>query len=71
MKQSNQTISLEEIFNQTLKLWEEGKSLKEILDIFPEHQKEIQELFSMAEIIKKEKSGIIPSKELLNKIHKN
>jgi hypothetical protein len=68
IQEDSKTKSLEEIFDKVLQFREEGKSFKEILDMFPEHQKEIQELLGIAEIIKKEKTEIVPSKELLDKI---
>ncbi len=69
MEQNNKTTkSLEEALNQAFRLWEKGNSSQKILDLFPEYQKEISELFHTVEIIKENKSGINPSKELLTKI---
>ena len=68
IQENNKTKSLEEIFGQTLNLWEKGKSLPEILAIFPEYQKELKELFDVIEFMKKGKSEIMPGREILNNL---
>jgi len=69
MIQENKKLkSLEKIFDKALNLWEKGKSLPEIFDIFPEYQKELKELFEVVDFIKKEKSAFMPRKELLSNI---
>ncbi|MBI4692104.1 MAG: hypothetical protein HY773_01535, partial [Candidatus Terrybacteria bacterium] len=59
---------LEKILSEALKLQEEGKTIPEILDLFPGHKKELGEIFETIEILKNQKEKIIPPKELLNKI---
>lgn len=58
----------EENLIKILELYEDGKSISEILLLFPENQKEIKEIFKVIEKIKENKEEIIPSKELLKKI---
>jgi len=61
-------IEFEKILSEALKLQEEGKTIPEILDLFPEHKKELGGIFETIEILKNQKEKIIPPKELLNKI---
>lgn len=58
----------EKIIMEALKLIEEGKSMPEILNLFPEHIKELGEIFKIMEILGKEKDGVAPDKKLLAKI---
>lgn len=59
---------MEKIIMEVLELIEEGKSMQEILNSFPEYKKELEEIFKVAEILKKEKDGALPNKNLLVKI---
>lgn len=67
-RENDKAKSIEKALEKALYLWEEGKSFQEILDIFPEHKREIEELFEVIEFIKKEKLRLMPQKEILNKI---
>jgi len=51
-----------------LSLHESGKSISDILDLFPENKGEIKEFFQAIEVLEKQGKKIIPPKQLLEKI---
>lgn len=53
---------------EVLNLLDQGKTREEILHIFPRHQKEVQEIFQLADMIGDFGCQAKPSRELLNKI---
>jgi len=57
--------------SEALKLQEEGKSVPEILDSFPDYKNELREMFLIIDKIKGQKEVIVPPKEILNKIITN
>jgi hypothetical protein len=57
---------LEKILEKVLELLEQGRSVSEILNLFPEFETELKEIFQIVEALSKEK--ITPQKELLEKI---
>lgn len=61
----------EEILNKALELKKEGKSVPEILALFPEQKKELEEMFETIKILARQKEKILPPKELLSKIITN
>lgn len=65
---ANNNEKLEKIFNQALELYEKGKSISEILNLFPQYRDELEEMFQIIQVIIREKEKISPSKELLTKI---
>jgi hypothetical protein len=64
MKEENE--KLEKTIEKSLELLEEGKSVSEILSLFPEFEAELKEIFQIIKIISENK--IIPKRELLEKI---
>jgi uncharacterized integral membrane protein len=64
MKKSNE--KLEKILEEVLKLLEQGKSVPEILSLFPESEKELIEVFKLIDILSSGK--INPKKEILERI---
>jgi len=60
--------NLEKIMSEALELKEKGKTISEILDLYPEYKKELKEMFQIIDILSREKEKILPSKELLTKI---
>lgn len=65
---NNDKQNLEKIIEKTLKYLDGGKSPAEILNLFPEHQETLKEIFSTINLLKKERESIIPSRELLKQI---
>jgi len=65
MKNNNK---LEKIFSKSLELYEKGKSISEILDLYPDYSEELQEIFQTIQMLTHEKENLIPPKELLAKI---
>lgn len=59
---------LENILSKALKLYEKGRTILEILNLFPEHRKELEEMFQTIHMLIREKEKIIPPPELLAKI---
>lgn len=59
---------LENILGKALELYEKGVSTSEILNSFPEHRKELEEMFQTIQVLIREKERIIPPQELLAKI---
>jgi hypothetical protein len=57
---------LEKILEKVLELLDQGKSVSEILNLFPEFETELKEIFQIVEALSEEK--ITPQKELLEKI---
>ena len=57
--------------SEALKLKEEGKTIPEILDFFPNYKNELRKMFQVIDIIGGQKKNIVPPKELLNKIITN
>lgn len=64
----NENKKLEKILNQALELYENGKSVPEILNLFPEYKDKLREIFQIIETLVKGKERIVLPKELLNKI---
>jgi hypothetical protein len=64
MKEKNE--KLEKTIEKSLELLEEGKSISEILTLFPEFEAELKEIFQIIKIISENK--IVPKRELLEKI---
>jgi len=64
MKEENE--ELEKTIEKSLELLEEGKSVSEILSLFPEFEAELKEIFQIIKIISENK--IVPKRELLEKI---
>ena len=64
MKEENE--KLEKTIEKSLELLEEGKSVSEILSLFPEFEAELKEIFQIIKIISENK--IVPKRELLEKI---
>ncbi|MDD5430787.1 MAG: hypothetical protein PHP03_00995 [Candidatus Pacebacteria bacterium] len=58
----------ENILMEALKLQEQGRSVQEILNLYPENKNELQEMFETIDFLNKEKNKIEPSKEVLEKI---
>jgi hypothetical protein len=65
---SNNSENLEKIINEALNLKEEGKTISEILNLYPEYKNELKEIFQTIDILNEEKEKVLPSKELLVKI---
>lgn len=61
----------EKILNEALRLQEEGKSIPEILNLFPEQKRALEEMFETIKILKDQKERVMPPKELLSKIITN
>lgn len=57
--------NLENIISEALKLKEEGISFSEILKKFPDHKKDLEEIFGLAAFLEKEGKSINPSEGLL------
>lgn len=60
--------NLEKFITEALELQEKGKTVPEILDLFPKHRRELEEIFEAQGIIAGGKENIVPPKELLTKI---
>ncbi|MFA6552701.1 MAG: hypothetical protein WCT19_04365 [Candidatus Paceibacterota bacterium] len=56
------------IVADALRLKDEGKSLRQIAAIFPENEKEIEELFGVVAFMKSKKDEFAPSRSLLGRI---
>jgi len=59
---------LEKVLEKTLEYLDNGKSPAEILNLFPEHQETLKEIFSTINLLKKERGSIVPYRELLKQI---
>lgn len=59
---------IEKIIIEALKLKDEGKSLPEILNLFPEYKEELDGLFNVADILSEEKNKIVAPESLWAKI---
>jgi len=59
---------LEEILEKTLEYLNKGKSPGEILNLFPEYEIMLKEIFSTINLLKKEKESIAPSQELFKQV---
>jgi len=57
---------LEKVIEKALELLDEGKTIPEILNSFPQFEEELREIFKIIDVLSKEK--IIPQKEILEKI---
>lgn len=68
---NNKTEQLETILNDALDLRKQGKSASDIFNLFPEHKKELSELFQTIEWASAESSKIVPNKEILESVTKN
>lgn len=58
----------EDVLDEALKLFEEGKSIPEILDLFPKHKEDLKETFEAIQLFHQGKDFIEPPKEFLSKI---
>ncbi len=65
---TNNNEKLEKILSEAIELQEKGKSIPEILNLFPEHKETLQEIFQTITILKTQKAQIAPTKELLAQI---
>ncbi len=65
---ANNNEKLDKILNEAIELQEKGKSIPEILNLFPEHKETLQEIFQIITILKTQKEQIAPTKELLAQI---
>ncbi len=65
---SNNNEKLENVLGEALKFYEEGKSIPEILDLFPEYKKDLEEIFEVIELVRQGKDAIEPSKEVLSEM---
>ena len=63
--------SVQIIVAEALRLKDEGKSLRQIIAMFPENEKEIEELFGVVAFMKSKKDDFAPSKNLLARILQN
>ncbi len=59
---------LEEILEKTLEHLDRGKSPAEILNLFPEYEIMLKEIFSAINLLTKEKESIAPSQELFKQV---
>jgi len=59
---------LEKVFFEALKYYEEGKPISEILNLFPDYKKELQEVFGVISLINSEKKKITPLQGVLTQI---
>lgn len=60
--------NLEKIISEALELQEKGRSIPEILSLFPEYKKELEEMFETIRVLASQKEKILPKQELLTKI---
>jgi|GEM_PF-4221255 len=60
--------NLEKIMSEALEFKEKGKTISEILDLYPEYKKNLKEMFQTIDVLAREKEKALPSKELLTKI---
>lgn len=64
--------NIEEIIEKALQYLDRGKTPAEILNLFPEHQNELNEILSTVSLFKKEREKIVPPsgllKQILNKV---
>ena len=65
---NNNDEKLEKTLIKALELYEKGKPIPEILDLFSQYKDDLKEIFQTIEILAKRKKEILPSKELLFKI---
>src|SRR3989338_9449866 len=61
----------EEILSRALLAGEEGKTLPEILALFPKNQEEIREIFEIIAELSAQKDGLNPAPEILENILSN
>lgn len=66
MNSKNQKI--EEIFEQAVKLLRDGKTPKQVLDLWPEAETELEDLLKLTNILKEQKEFFEPKQELLKTI---
>lgn len=59
---------LEKILVETLKLYEKGKTIPEILNLYPNYKEELQEMFQVIKVLMAAREKIAPPKELLANI---
>jgi hypothetical protein len=64
-------ISEQSIVAEALRMKDEGKLLHQITAVFPEHEKEIKELFGVVAYLKSKKSDFEPSPALLSRVLEN
>lgn len=55
----------EKILSEALELWMRGKTIREILDLFPKSKKELREIFQVIDILNQKKESVRPPKESL------
>jgi hypothetical protein len=68
---NNNDEKIFEIMNEALKLKDEGKTIPEILDGYPEYRKELEEMFSTINFLNQEKEKIAAPQDVLRKIVTN
>lgn len=65
---TNNNEELENILGKALEFYKKKRTITEILNSFPEHRKELEEMFQTIQVLIREKEKIIPPQELLTKI---
>lgn len=58
----------DELFMKAMELYDNGKSIPEILALFPEYKDGLSRMFNLAAVLKSKKGDIYPSKESLAKV---
>lgn len=66
MNNTNETI--EKLIERTVQLLDEGKSVSDILNLFPENQKEIKEIIQIINDLSAERKKVVPLREPLSRI---
>ncbi|MBU3925160.1 MAG: hypothetical protein V1732_02000 [Patescibacteria group bacterium] len=61
----------EDLLDQVLRLHDEGKSVSDILVLFPDHKEELSQIFKSINVLKKQKNIISAPKEFFTKIVSN
>ncbi|MDF1497773.1 MAG: hypothetical protein P1P85_00240 [Patescibacteria group bacterium] len=64
----NENKNNEQILEEALDLWENGKSVSKILSLFPNQRKMLKEVFSTFTILDNEKNNISKPEELLDNV---
>jgi len=65
---TNSDENLEKITGEALELYDKGKTIPEILNLYPDFRTELREMFETMQILVSEKESIIPPKDLLARI---
>lgn len=58
----------EQILIRAIELYEQGKPIPEILNLYPQQQEEIKEVLETADYLKSTREKVVPSREILNQI---